>query len=193
MQAVRDFLDSGIQSFLEFGDRVAFAACDNAAKDAVKRGEGVFTARRHLADELFKTSGAPDQLFRMFDVGKMVIRGCKRDIKARSDYIDFFVCRDFETHKPILWGRDHVGRFYIAVCYDRGSSTHVACLFQRYSDDPFFFVNSVDDIAKRVCTSNFQEGRRIDSLDSHHLNLLTLATEGTLVLEAGEVVRVHSV
>jgi len=113
----------------------------------------------------------------------------RRDL-ARSGstgYIDYLTPRDFGARKPVMFGVDPCGRFYIAASFAWKDQRDVACLFQRYSDAPYLFVNCLDCISREVFTSNLASGdtRR---LSEHHANVLELISRGSFAMPSGELV-----
>lgn len=77
-------------------------------------------------------------------------------------------------------------RFYIAILFRWRGANAVSCLFQRYSDDRDFLVNTHDVLYGGVLTSNFH--RTNLRVDAHHKTLLRLLSHGVVTMENNEIV-----
>ena len=152
-----------------------------SAKDAVE-------VRKRWGAERLAAAGAPEGLLRHLDVG-LALKWMKlRDLAhaGSTGYIDYLTPRDFVSERPVLYGRDPCGRFYLAACFVWRNRTDVACLFQRYGDDRTFFVNCLDGISEEIFTSSLSVDR--SRLAEHHANLLELVMQGQFELPSGEPV-----
>jgi len=68
--------------------------------------------------------------------------------RGYTDYIDFIRLEDFKNSN-IIYGTDCYNRFFIAILFDKTidniiNKKNIAVFFQRYSDDEFYFVSSMD-------------------------------------------------
>jgi len=175
-----------------FGDFLArsrMAACNRLLRREATSAEDGPEVRRRWATERLLEAGAPDGLLRHLDAGPSLRWMERRDLAygGSTGYIDFLTPRDFGPGKPALYGRDPCGRFYLAASYVWRGRTGVACLFQRYCDDPAFFANCLDRISEEVFTSHFcAEGR--SRISEHHADVLELVSRGTYELPSGESV-----
>ena len=164
------------------------AACNRLMRRKAASTKDGAEVRRQWGAERLAEAGAPEGLLRHLDVGMALQWMEKKDLShgGSTGYIDYLTPRDFASEKPVLYGRDPCGRFYLAACFVWRNRTDVACLFQRYCDDRAFFVNCLDGISEEVFTSNLSMDR--SRLAEHHANLLELVARGTFALPSGEQV-----
>ena len=143
---------------------------------------------RKEARQAFLDAGAPAELLELFDFEAAIARGRRQDLGygGATGYIDFLRGTDFGD-AAMLFGRDPHRRFYLAVLYQRANSEEkrAAAFFQRYSEQPLFFVNGgqhLDD--SFVCCSRLGGP---SGLHDSHARLLLLASTGSAQLPSGEV------
>ena len=177
--------------FCDYPTRQRVGGSDNETKRRVQSSDGLRAAHQKLCTELLTQAGAPQGFLRHLDATNTMHLMERRDLDhcGHAGYIDFLTARAFVGGKPVCYGKDPAGRFYLAVCYLQRRQSDVACLFQRYSDDVSLFVNSCDDFSGCVFTSHFSEAK--PRIAAHHRNILKLATDGAVVLESGEEIVVR--
>ena len=87
-----------------------------------------------------------------------------------TDYIDFLTKEDFTNNTNVIYGRDNADRFFISALYKNitqdilnGNNEsnikehNIMTLFQRYSNEPYFFVSCGDTFIWKgdIQTHNF--------------------------------------
>lgn len=164
------------------------AACNRLMRRKAASAKDAVEVRRRWGVERLAKAGAPEGLLRHLDVGLALKWMELRDLPhaGSTGYIDYLTPRDFVSERPVLYGRDPCGRFYLAACFLWRNRTDVACLFQRYGDDRSFFVNCLDGISEEIFTSSLSVDR--SRLAEHHANLLELVMQGKFELPSGEPV-----
>lgn len=188
-----DILLLRVAPFCDFPTLLRLAECSVTASKGVARGEFLMQARRAFAEQRLTQAGAPKELVaRLNNLPKAIEWMRRHDLErmGSTGYIDFLTSTSFSPSKPVLYGKDLIGRFYVASCYVWNNHLDVACLFQRYSDDDTFYVNSRDSLSDyAVYTSNLaSKSNSHRGMATHHEDLLQLAMTGAVQLESGEEV-----
>ena len=174
-------------SFCDHLTRLRFSISSRDVREYERSSEGREEALLSFCTGVLSRSGAPPGLVKALDVTQALRRMERRNLEGSgpTGYLDWLTPRDFGK-KPILYGQDPVGRFYVAICFIWRSRVHVTCLFQRYSDDQELFVNTHDVLYGGVLTSHFDH--KCPRLNDHHVKLLTLVSNGSVTLASGEEV-----
>ena len=183
-----DILVLHVFPFGDFITRLRMAACNLLTMRKAASAKDAVEVRKRWGAERLAAAGAPEGLLRHLDVG-LALKWMKlRDLAhaGSTGYIDYLTPRDFVSERPVLYGRDPCGRFYLAACFVWRNRTDVACLFQRYGDDRTFFLNCLDGISEEIFTSSLSVDR--SRLAEHHANLLELVMQGQFELPSGEPV-----
>jgi len=89
--------------------------------------------------------------------------------------------------KLVKFGLDPHGRFYLAANFVWKAQSGMACLFQRYTDSPSFFVNCLDHVTDEIFSSNLTSDGK-GRLSSHHFDTLQLVSKGTFMMPSVESV-----
>ena len=92
-----------------------------------------------------------------------------------TGYIDFIKPNDFPENCNLMYGVDIYNRNFLTYNYkDEHGKDHVMTLFQRYSDQPYFFVNCCNSLANSyVRTSNFKN----NIINEYHKYMFTLIND----------------
>ena len=186
----RDVLVGAIMPYCDFTTRATAMCCDRTAQRDIPRGAGYGWARRLLADERLAHAGAPAALLRLVDFGAALARARRADEQdtGSTGYIDFLTPAHFAAGRPILYGTDICGRFYLALKYEVQGRLGISCLFQRYNNNDELFVNA-PDLWSGVCASSVRAAASLGDLCEHHSNLLRLAEHGAVAFREGHVAR----
>jgi hypothetical protein len=184
-----EVVGSHVLPLCDFVDRSRMAVCSRTLRRAAAMAKDGVEVRRRWAAALLARAGAPECLLRHLDAGSALRWMERRDLvrAGTTGYIDYLTPRDFGARKPVTFGLDPCGRFYVAASFAWNERTGVACLFQRYSDVRYLFVNCVDCISREVFTSNL-DSRGESHLSEHHANVLELISRGSFAMPSGELV-----
>ena len=114
-----------------------------------------------------------------------------------TDYIDFLTKEDFLNNTNVIYGFDNANRFFISVLFknitqdnlnDKNESNtkeyNIMTLFQRYSNEPYFFVSCGDTFIWKgdVISYHFlKKDRNINiPLPNQYANFFRLINDGEL-------------
>jgi len=97
-----------------------------------------------------------------------------KEQKGMTDYIDFIKSTDFPENCNLMYGNDCYRRFFLSHHYTDNNNNYVMTMFQRYTDDPDFYVNGGNSLAScHVQTSNFSSKyKKINKYHQHFFDLI---------------------